>query len=145
MKDLWRFMKLSLNPDDLPTMREVLDRLQDNTAIDQLRDEQMIRYHNTLLLRYPLSQEAAAGGFILPVREGILWIPYGETGTYEGDLLITDDAHILSENECETMLRDFSTFASQLCDVLQQSATISHCECQRKSEPSANQYLNHLC
>ena len=34
MKDLWRFMRLSLNPDDLPTMREVLDRLQDKEAIE---------------------------------------------------------------------------------------------------------------
>ena len=34
MKDLWHFMKLSLNPDDLTTMREVLDRLQDNTAME---------------------------------------------------------------------------------------------------------------
>ena len=129
MKDLWRFMKLSLNPDDLPTMKDVLDRLQDNdanTAIEKLRDEQMNRYHNTLLWRYPLSQGTAAGGFILPVREGILWIPYGETGTYEGDLMITDDSHILSESDCYTMLRDFSSYASQLCDVLQQSATISH-------------------
>ena len=125
MKDLWRFMKLSLDPEDLPTMREVLDRLQDSDAIDQLRNEQMNRYHNPLLWRYPLSQETAAGGFILPVREGILWIPYGKTGTYEGDLLITDEAHILSEGDCETMLKEFSTYASELCDVLQQSANIS--------------------
>ena len=127
MKNLWRFMKLSLNPVDLPTTREVLDRLQDNTSIDQLRDEQMKRYHNTLLWRYPLSHETAAGGFILPVREGILWIPYVNTGSFSGDVvLITDDAHILSESDCETMLREFSSYASQLCDVLQQSATISH-------------------
>ena len=121
MKDLWRFMRLSINPDDLPTMREVLDRLQDKEAIDQLQSEQMNRYHNTLLWQYPLSQETATGGFILPVREGILWIPYGETGT-----CIPADAHILSENDCETLLREFSSYASQLCDVLQQSAAISH-------------------
>jgi hypothetical protein len=120
-------MRLSLNPDDLPTMREVLDRLQDNTAIDQLRDEQMKRYHNTFLWRYPLSHETAACGFILPVREGILWIPYVNTGIFSGDVVLnTDDAHILSEKECETMLREFSSYASHLCDVLQQSAIISH-------------------
>ena len=126
MKDLWRFMRLSLNPEDLPTMREVLDRLQDSDALDHLRDEQMDRYHNTLLWRFPLIHETAAGGFILPVRDGILWIPYGETGTYEGDLLIMDEAHILSEGDCETMLKEFSSYASELCDVLRQSATISH-------------------
>ena len=92
MKDLWPFMKMKLNPADLPTMREVLNRLQDNEAnmaIERLQDEQMERYHNTLLWRYPLSQDSSVGGFILPVREGILWIPYGKTSTYEGDLLIT--------------------------------------------------------
>lgn len=128
MKDLWPFMKMKLNPADLPTMREVLNRLQDNEAnmaIERLQDEQMERYHNTLLWRYPLSQDSSVGGFILPVREGILWIPYGKTSTYEGDLLITDEAHILSEDDCEAMLGDFSNYASELCDVLRQSASIS--------------------
>ena len=56
-----------------------------------------------------------------------MWIPYVNIGSFSGDVvLITDDAHILSENECETMLREFSSYASQLCGVLQQSAIISH-------------------
>ena len=82
MNKLWNYMKLTLNPEELPTMKELLKEIVDNggtdAALAKLREAQHEKYHNELIWRYPISQGDSAGGFIMPVREGILWIPYDE-------------------------------------------------------------------
>ena len=130
MNKLWKYMKLDLNPDDLPTMKELLAEIAENggtdAALAKLREQQMEKYHNELIWRYPISQGSAAGGFIMPVREGILWLPYDEMEKEAGEILLTDDADLLDEVACETMADEYSSYADELCDVLRQSAKICH-------------------
>lgn len=130
MSKPWKYMKLSLNPEELPTMKELLATIVDNGSTDaalaKLREAQQEKYHNELIWRYPISQGDSAGGFIMPVREGILWIPYDEMEKEEGEILLADNADLLDEDACEMMADDYSSYADELCDVLRQSAKICH-------------------
>lgn len=124
----WKYMTLELNPDELPETKELLAEIMDNGSTDaalaKLREKQQEKYHNDLIWRYPISQGSAAGGFIMPVREGILWIPYDEMEKEAGEILLTGDAELLDEDACEMMADDFARYAEQLCDVLRQAAFI---------------------
>ena len=130
MNKLWNYMKLTLNPEELPTMKELLKEIVDNggtdAALAKLREAQHEKYHNELIWRYPISQGDSAGGFIMPVREGILWIPYDEMEKEAGEILLTDNADLLTEDTCDMMADDFDRYADQLCDVLRQAAKICH-------------------
>ena len=130
MNKPWNYMKLTLNPDDLPTMKELIAKIVENggtdAALAKLREEQHEKYHNELIWRYPISQGDAAGGFIMPVREGILWIPYDEMEKETGEILLTDNADLLDEEACETLADEYDRYADELCDVLRQAAKICH-------------------
>ena len=126
---IWKFMNLSLNPDELPTMKDAIAEIDNlggtDIALDKLRMRQMEKYNDELIWRYPISDGDSAGGFIMPVREGILWIPYDEMKKETGELLLTRDAHLLSEDTCEMMADDFASYADELCNMLRQSARIA--------------------
>ena len=128
MNKLWPYMKLNLNPEELPTMKQLLREIEEDggtdAALAKQREKQHEKYNNELIWRYPISQGDAAGGFIMPVREGILWIPYDEMEKEAGEILLTDDAYLLDEDTCEMLADDFSRYADQLCDVLHQCAKI---------------------
>ena len=109
-------------------MKELIDEIEENggndAALMKLEEEHLEKYHNDLVWRFPISEGYAAGGFVMPVREGILWIPYDEMEKEAGEILLTDDADLLTEDACETMAGDLSRYADQLCDVLGQCAKI---------------------
>lgn len=124
----WPYMKLSLNPEELPTMRELIEEIEDgggtDAALADLRDKHYEKYKNNLIWRYPISAGESAGGFIMPVREGILWIPYDEMEKEIGEILLTGDASLLDEDTCKMLTDDYESYARELCDVLRQSARI---------------------
>ena len=73
---------------------------------------------------YPISEGYAAGGFILPVREGILWVPYDEMEKEDGEILLLDDAELLDADACEVMADDLRRYADSLCSMLREAAVI---------------------
>ena len=113
---------MEIDPSELPTKAELLSRLHEDGGTDRalghLREEQSEQYGNDLVWRYPLSEGYSAGGFVLPVREGILWIPYDEMEREEGEILLIDDAHLLNEDDCDVMAYDFRSYADGLCAML---------------------------
>ena len=130
MNKLWKYMRTILDSENLPTMKDLLSQIVDgggtDAALAALREEQMKKYNNELIWRYPISLGDAAGGFIMPVREGILCIPYDETEKEAGEILLTNEASLLDEDACETMADDFDRYANELCGVLRQCARICH-------------------
>ncbi len=129
---MWKYMNIEINPDELPTQQELLERLDGGTDADlaKLREEHYAKYGVELIWRYPISEGASAGGFILPVREGILWIPYDTMMEDLGEVLILEDAQLLDAETCIAMADDFQSFANALCDVLREAAAICeefHC------------------
>ena len=121
-------MDRMLNSDELPTMKELLMEIDENGGTDAalagLREKQYRQYCCELIWRYPISQGDSAGGFLMPVREGILWIPYDEMEKEAGEVLRTCDAVLLDEAACRTYAEDFRAYADELCNALRQSAYI---------------------
>lgn len=125
---MWKYMNMELDPSKLPTKQELLDRIRKAGGTDrslaELREEQMDTYQNELIWRYPISEGMSAGGFVMPVREGILWIPYDEMEREEGEILLLQDACLLSADSCRYMADDYKAYADSLCSMLQEAADI---------------------
>lgn len=60
----------------------------------------------------------------MPVREGILWIPYDEMEKEAGEILRTGDAVLMDEAACAAYAEDLRSYADELCSALRQSACI---------------------
>ena len=133
---MWTYMSMEIDPESLPTKDELIARLKEDGGMDRafapVREEQYERYGSELVWRYPISEGYAAGGFILPVREGILWVPYDEIEKEEGEILLLDDAELLDAGACEVMADDFRRYADGLCSMLREAAVI--CKAARKGE-----------
>ena len=128
MEATWKYMDRTLNPEELPTMKKLLSEIDENGGTDAalagLREKQYRQYCCELIWRYPISQGDSAGGFLMPVREGILWIPYDEMEKEAGEILRTCDAVLMDEAACRAYADDFRAYADELCSALRQSAYI---------------------
>ena len=128
MSQTWEYMDQRLNSDELPTMKELISEIDENGGTDAalagLREKQYRQYCCELIWRYPISQGDSAGGFLMPVREGILWIPYDEMEKEAGEILRTSDAVLMDEAACRAYADDFRAYADELCSALRQSAYI---------------------
>ena len=125
---MWIYMNTALNPKELPAMTDLLASLSDNGADDRalshLREEQWEKFSKELIWRYPISEGESAGGFITPVQEGILWIPYDSMDKEDGELLELKQAHLLSSEVCQYLLEDLRSYTDGLCAMLQEAAVI---------------------
>lgn len=128
MHQTWKYMNQQLDPNELPTMKELISEMDENGGTDAalagLREKQYRQYCCELIWRYPISQGDSAGGFLMPVREGILWIPYDEMEKEAGEILRTCDAVLMDEAACRAYAEDFRAYADELCSALRQSAYI---------------------
>ena len=119
-----------------PALSKVIARLEEDGGTDRafapVREEQYEKYGNELVWLYPISEGCAAGGFILPVREGVLWIPYDEREKEEGEILLLDNAELLDSDTCKIMADDLRHYADGLCSMLREAAVI--CKAARKGE-----------
>lgn len=125
---MWKYMNMEIDPSELPSKEELLDCIRRGGSTDRaladLREEQMETYQNELIWRYPISEGMAAGGFVTPVREGILWIPYDEMERVEGEILLLEDACLLNADACSYMADDFQAYAEGLCSMLREAVAI---------------------
>ena len=95
---VWHYMDRTLNPDELPTKDELLEQLRKAgscwNAISELREGQFERYANELVWHYPISDSNFYGGYITPVRDGFLFIPYDEVRIRSDEHLLLDKAYL---------------------------------------------------
>ena len=89
-----------------------------------LREQQVRCYRKELVFHYPISESAHLGGFLTPVREGVLWLPYDEVHRSEGEQLLLKDARLLTEDDCEILCSDIQTCADTLHSALGDAAAI---------------------
>ena len=125
---MWTYMNMEIDPESLPTKNELIAFLREeggtDSALANLREEQYEKYGSELDWRYTISEGSAAGGFILPVREGILWIPFDEMEIEEGEILLLDDAELLDVDACKIMEDSVRSYADALCAELREAAVI---------------------
>ena len=131
---MWIYMESELDPHALPQMADLLSTLSengaDNRALSDVRNEQWERFGRDLIWHYPISEGESAGGFITPVQEGILWIPYDAMDREDGELLEPKDAHLLTAEACSYLLEDLRSYMDGLYTVLQEAALI--CDATKK-------------
>lgn len=117
-----KYMDMEIDPNKLRTMAETLSILEnegaDYHAIEALRTEQMEQYGQELIWRYPLSDSISLGAFIIPVREGFLWVPYDEVELERGELLLLNNAALLDEEAGKYLAIDWKLYADGLNDAL---------------------------
>lgn len=137
---IWRYMGLNLQPALVPTRAELLKELNAHgsgwSGISALCYRQDGQTGQELTWRYPISDGNFAGGFITLIQEGVLWIPYNEIDTWNGERLLLDEAHLLDENACQILADDIRTYADGLCDALKDAAAICRTIESHKEEPN---------
>lgn len=113
----------------LTTKAEVLDQLSENgasfTALELIRNRYIERYGNDLCWSYPLHMYDRLGCVLLPVQEGILYLPYNslDNETYEQfDLecvkLLTADAAKKLKDSLLSQLSELYAVLTDLCREL---------------------------
>ena len=83
-KVLLTYMGVELDREQLMSREELFKHLNENgmddKALGGIREQQYEQYRQELIWRYSLSDGNSLGGFILPVKEGFLWLPYRSSG-----------------------------------------------------------------
>ena len=122
------FDGLLLDRDLLPKKDAFIHRLRKYGAnyrgLSMLREQQVRCYRKELVFHYPISESVHLGGFLTPVREGVLWLPYDEVHRSEGEQLLLKDARLLTEDDCEILCSDIQTCADTLHSALGDAAAI---------------------
>lgn len=113
----------------LPTMAETLAFIEaecmDDYGLSTLREKQEETHGFDMIWRYPLSMDKESGAFILPVREGILWLPYDAMSEANGERLLLEDALLLDADACRPLMDDLRRYADQLCSMLIEASLIA--------------------
>ncbi len=119
---MWTYMGRSIAPQMLPTMAETLAFIEaeclNGYGLSSLREKQEETHGFDMIWRYPLSVDKESGAFILPVREGILWLPYDAMSEEDGEHLMLEDALLLDADACRNLMDDLRRYADQLCSML---------------------------
>lgn len=111
-----------IEPTNLLTMENALGLLRmapNYHSISAMRDGFVDQFGKELIVHYPISDGMSLGGYILPVQEGFLWLPYDEVSRSDGELLRLENARLLTNDECEIMLMDFRIYSEHLCAELE--------------------------
>ena len=72
------------------------------------------RYHNELCWPYPISDGKHLGTFLIPVREGILSLPYDEADKEDYEIFCLEDARMADAAAMEIFIEDWANFSQGL-------------------------------
>lgn len=116
------FTNIDIEPEQLLTQREALDKLResgsDYTALTWLTNKYFETFGSDLLWQYPLCDGENAGAFILPVREGFLYLPYNRMDVQKHELLDLDRAFLLDSDDVKTMRDEWQSYSGALAGAL---------------------------
>lgn len=127
-KALLAYMGLQLDREQLMSKEDLIAYLNENGMSDRgiggLRELQYAQYNKEIIWRYPLCDGNALGGYIFPVKEGFLWIPYDEVESDRGELLVMEDAELLGADGLKSLREDFASYSADLCSALKEAEKI---------------------
>lgn len=109
------------------TMDKVLAYLRKHGSsdreLDEIRDKLARRLKVDPAWRYPVSDGFNAGGVILPVEEGYLFLPYNEMDREDYEIYDLDRAYLLDQDAIGYLLDEFRSYADALCEEMRLIAT----------------------
>ena len=81
-------------------------------AIAAISDQYMESLGQDPVWQYPLCDTKYLGGFVVPVQEGWLWIPYDSVDKEEYELLVLDDTNLLDAETCEYLANELKEYCA---------------------------------
>ena len=72
------------------------------------------KYHNDICWPYPISDGKHLGTFLVPVKEGILSIPYDDADKVDYEIFCLDDIRMFDISALETLIDDWDNFSTEL-------------------------------
>ena len=115
--------EIEFNHDDLMSAEELKAFLEENgeddKALSKIRDQQYEKYDAELIWRYPISDSLHLGTYLVPVKEGILNLPYNAIDESDGELLELSDATLHTAESLQFLLDDWKSFSDDLISAMQ--------------------------
>lgn len=117
-----QYMGQQLDPCMLYAQGHILDLLQRKGAFDQtlaeIRSDYLERFGLDLIWKYPLSDDMAGGGTIIPVQEGFLYLPYNDILRTQGAKYDLKKAELLTAKEVHTLRSECKAYMDGLLSAL---------------------------
>lgn len=111
------------NHSKLMSMQELLDHIKAKGAygwvLGEIKDQYEKQLGREMDWHYPLQDGFSTGCFIVPVREGYLFIPYDEVDRENYEVLDLDEAKMMSAESCDSLAMNARSIANTLCEYLQ--------------------------
>lgn len=112
-----------VNWKDLKSQRELLDYLvkhgPTHSSLMDFCEEYREKYHNDLCWPYPISDGKHMGTFFVPVKEGILSLPYDRVEREDYEVFTLEDACLCDATSMEVFLEDWDNFSGQLRQAME--------------------------
>jgi len=122
MKDAYVDIFKSLDLLKCLSKTEVLNFLAENgeyeSSIAMLSEQYARQFGIDPIWRYPLSDGWHSGAFIVPVREGFMYLPYDEVDSDYFEIVLPEAATMLDSGCCERFMRELKEYADTLLEVL---------------------------
>lgn len=122
------YMNRRIRFPELLSKDELINYLARNGPNDRSLNDVRTRYENILdfdpIWRYPITDDLHAGAFIVPIQEGFLWIPYDDVSLEDYEQFVLADAKLMDEAIAREFRADLYRYAWNLCNVLDDIATI---------------------
>lgn len=123
MKDAYIDAFRHLDKSKLMTKKEVLAFLNENgenePSLALISDRYETDFGINVVWKYPLSDDMHSGAFIVPVREGFLWVPFDEVDNEYYEILLTDEVSLLDAECCAHFQDTLRKYTDDLCTVLE--------------------------
>lgn len=120
------YMNMKIKRESLLSQKQVRDVLskkgmEDSTdyhALEVIFDWEYEHFRRQLTWRYPISDGLYLGGYLIPVKEGMLYVPYHDVDRKEGEQLLVSEAKLMDAECCGLFAEDMQSYADGLCDAL---------------------------
>lgn len=96
-------------------------------------DRYLEDFHNSLCWCYPISDGNHMGRYLVPVREGVLSLPYDQVDPEDFEILCLEDSRLCSGKELSCYLNDWNTYSESLCQALYNLAQMADAIERKKS------------
>lgn len=121
-KEKLRLPGAEVSLSDLKSRCELLGYLFENrpthTSLMNFCEPYQEEYRNDLCWQYPISDGIHAGTYLIPVREGIVSLPYDEMEQEDGEIFRLEDLKTFDADSMAVLKEDWESFSSGLMEAM---------------------------
>lgn len=106
----------------LMSRQEVLAHLlmngENDRSLSEIRNLYLERFGNELIWHYPISDGVHAGGAIVVVKDGFLWLPYDCVDKDDNEIYMVDEAKMFDAESMEVFISDWISYSDDLVGAM---------------------------